>query len=110
MFSLLIINLGREHMYRKHSLPHTCSRCGDVFKTKSALDDHLPVRNPEKITCELRDLPPSKTKGLTPDIQGELRIRAKNGVAPTMEATWIDIYKKLFPGTPIPSSGPCKLL
>jgi hypothetical protein len=54
-------------------------------------------------------LPPSKTKGLTPDMEGELRNRSKNGATPTMETTWIDIYKKLFPGTPTPSTGPCKL-
>jgi hypothetical protein len=94
-------------MYRKHSLPHTCSRCGDIFKNKSALDNHLPVRNPEKITCEIRTLPPSKTKGLTPDMEGELKKRSKNGATPTAEAIWIDIYKRLFPGDPMPLSGPC---
>jgi hypothetical protein len=100
----------REHIYRKHSLPFTCSRCGDIFKSKSALDAHLPVRNPEKIICEIRTLPLSTTKGLTPDMERELRNRSKNGATPTMEAVWIDMYKKLFPGTHIPSSGPCKPL
>jgi hypothetical protein len=95
-------------MYRKHSLPHTCSRCGDTFKNKSDLHDHLPVRYPEKITCEIRTLPPSKTKGLTPDMEGELKKRSKNGVTPNAEDIWVDIYKKLFPGDPMPSSGPCK--
>jgi hypothetical protein len=98
----------REHIYRKHSLPHTCSRCGAVFKAKSALDAHLPIRSPEKITCEVRILPLSKTKGLTPDMERELRNRSKNGAGPTMEAIWIEIYKKLFPRSPLPSSGPCK--
>jgi hypothetical protein len=95
-------------MYRKHSLPYTCSRCGDVFKKKSDLDNHLPVRNPEKITCEMRTLPLSKTKGLTPDMEGELKKRSKNGATPTAEAIWDDIYKKLFPGECLPLSGPCK--
>jgi len=100
--------MGREHIYRKHSLPHTCPRCGGIFKTKSALDSHLPVRNPENITCEVRTLPLSTTKGLTPEMERELRNRSKNGASPTMEEIWIDIYKRLFPGTPVPSSGPCK--
>jgi hypothetical protein len=73
------------------------------------LDIHLPVRNTENIICEIRTLPPSKTKGLTPDMERELRNRSKNGATPTMEATWAEIYRKLFPGAPIPSSGPCKL-
>jgi hypothetical protein len=41
-------------------------------------------------------------------MEGELKKRFKKGAAPNTEAIWIDIYKKLFPGEPIPLSGACK--
>jgi len=45
---LSLLTKLEENIYRKHSLPFIRSRCGDIFKSKSALDAHLPVGNPEK--------------------------------------------------------------
>jgi hypothetical protein len=81
----------REHLYRCHSLPLRCSRCGDFFTSEDLLNGHqraVPA-------CEVHYFPVSEGVSV---LQKE-KVRSRKRVKPdeTEAEKWHRLYLILFP-------------
>jgi hypothetical protein len=92
----------REHIYRKHQALSYCKRCWRVFQKADDLESHETL--PKSEICETSEGQPPE--GITPKLMKELKSKARSWPGQTEEDKWREIYKKLFPGTEVPS--PCQ--
>ncbi|KAK3384138.1 hypothetical protein B0T24DRAFT_715896 [Lasiosphaeria ovina] len=87
----------KEHIYRTHTLPIHCSRCGMIMKSDSQLWEHQ--RQAEGCQVRLVDLP----EGINNEQEKQLR---KKKQRETEEDRWLEMYRIIFPdedGDLIPS-------
>ncbi|KAK0733128.1 hypothetical protein B0T26DRAFT_669566 [Lasiosphaeria miniovina] len=78
----------KEHIYRTHTLPIHCSRCGMIMKSDSQLWEHQ--RQAEGCQVRLVDLP----EGINTEQEKQLR---KKKQRETEEDRWLEMYRILFP-------------
>jgi hypothetical protein len=89
----------REHLDRVHKTIF-CQKCKLQFKTEAALQTHVDGLD----TADCRPRAGPIPEGFGPDIANKLKIKTKAG-QPNPEG-WKDIFRMLFPGTPVPT--PCE--
>jgi hypothetical protein len=89
------INRLKQHLYRVHRRPeHHCPCCFMSFDTREAVDAHIVERS-----CE-RQASPFEEK-MTPD---QLTAIKRRDLGRDRCEAWFDIYKILFPNSPLPSN------
>ncbi|KAE9567744.1 hypothetical protein CGMCC3_g16141 [Colletotrichum fructicola] len=86
------MNRMKEHLKRRHFKEHTCERCGDLFGSKKALQNHQRLPTP----CILRDAPVEE--GFLTSTQWDEITRKRSRCS--LEERWKEIYLILFPDTP----------
>lgn len=101
LLSWLLINMTREHLLRRHTLPiFQCERCFVNFETHERFQEHLRQLD----LCIRAD--PQAHEGISKFQESQLRKRGKKTTSD--EERWIEMYKILFPeDSEIPS--PCKV-
>lgn len=83
----------KQHLYRVHRRPeHHCPTCFASFKTRELLDGHIVERS-----CQ-QQASPFEEK-MTPD---QLTMIKRRGMNRRASDAWFDIYKVLFPDSPLP--------
>jgi hypothetical protein len=93
---LTTISRLKQHLYRSHKRPdHYCLSCFQVYKSQSLLSAHTRTRP----ACELRA--PLFEERMTFD---QARLIKRRAVGKSLSDTWFDIFKILFPGSPLPDS------
>ncbi|KAF2102943.1 hypothetical protein NA57DRAFT_71927 [Rhizodiscina lignyota] len=83
----------KEHLYRRHTRPIACSRCGCQFQSESELFGH----QQQTVPCELNQT--RVLEGLTKDQERELRSKRTKSNKCT-EEKWCRVYRILFPQVP----------
>ncbi|CAI0654600.1 unnamed protein product, partial [Colletotrichum noveboracense] len=86
------MNRMKEHLKRRHFKEHTCERCGDLFASKKALQDHQRLPTP----CILKNV--SIGEGFMTSTQWDAITRKRRRCS--VEEKWKEIYLILFPDTP----------
>jgi len=96
----LLLNLSREHLYRRHRAPIQCARCWPQFDDQANLNTHLTVKN----VCEVRE--GFTTDSMTVDMEKRIRSRKNASKDQTEEDRWKVMYGILFQNEAVPS--PCE--
>ncbi|KAK1636473.1 hypothetical protein BDP81DRAFT_471540 [Colletotrichum phormii] len=85
----------KQHLCRKHSQPHYCSRCGREFETQEEERRHTRQQD-----CTKRANQPPE--GITHDQQRDLKERVDRKLA--VEQQWFAVWDIVFPGKQRPRS------
>lgn len=81
----------KEHLYRAHSLPIQCPRCGKSFTVESDLDAHLRSAP----SCEIREN--ARMQGMNKEQEKKLRSKKRSADVQSEEDKWKAVYRILFP-------------
>ncbi|OCL14408.1 hypothetical protein AOQ84DRAFT_257243, partial [Glonium stellatum] len=79
------------HLYRAHSLPIQCPRCGKAFNAESDLDVHLRSAP----SCEIQENAPMQ--GMSKEQEKKLRSKKRSADVQSEEDKWKAVYRILFP-------------
>jgi hypothetical protein len=93
--NLTKISYVKQHLDRRHSVPIHCVLCLRVFPTEEECRAHQRERS-----CDVREY--VKPEGISPEQRELLKRRAQQNQS--QEDQWFEIYRLLFPGSPLPYS------
>ena len=98
-----MINVDREHLYRRHALPIQCPWCYRPFKNDAALNEHHRALE----GSELRRGEPME--GFNKEQEKRLRSRKRPALEQIEEDGWKKVYRVLFPDDTLSTIPlPCK--
>ncbi|KAF2475309.1 uncharacterized protein BDR25DRAFT_340117 [Lindgomyces ingoldianus] len=87
----------RQHLERRHYVPVHCPRCSEEFEDAAELNDHFR----QVAVCDIR--PTRIWSGINEEKQKALKsMRASRNKS--TEENWNEIYRLLFPASPLPDS------
>jgi hypothetical protein len=85
----MLTAVGREHIYRNHSIKNACNRCFESFDDPKGLKDHQRAQTP----CRLSEN--ARADVITEEQEELLRVRARANTPE--EERWEDMYRIVFP-------------